>query len=333
MKVAHLAAITPHRAGLYETARDLAAAERKFGIDARIVHPFQPAEDRGVPIGEDRFVDDADILVNHSGLGRYEKIDKPIVHVMHGRPRSSFLLEQAKQSPIYTMLRGMASDERFRAFVTFWPRFAQYWQLVLPKDRILTVTAPVDLNLWSPEGKSDHDFSGRISDVNVICVDPWRHDKDPFHMINAFWHFAAENPQAKLHLYGVTQSHGALVVLLQSLHAVGCLGEVRPFVDGIDIVYRSADLLITGHTVATRTVRESLACGCPVVAGSEETGAMGFANEENLKEYADTMAAVLRTDNRAWLRTHARAVAEEKFDSATTAREMVDIFESILGSG
>jgi hypothetical protein len=50
MKLAHIAIVTPHRAGLYETVRDLVAAERAAGVDAVIVDPNTQNEDRGVPI-------------------------------------------------------------------------------------------------------------------------------------------------------------------------------------------------------------------------------------------------------------------------------------------
>ena len=335
MKVAHLVAITPHRSGLYETTRDLVAAERELGVDARLVHPFQPDEDRGVPIGEDRFVAEADILVSHSGLGKYEKTPQPIVHVMHGRPRSSFLLEQSEVSPVYSMLNGMRADDRYKAFVTFWPSFVDYWQLILPAEKLWAFSPPVDLTVWSPEGKADYEFGGRRGDVNIICVDPWRHDKDPFHVINAFWHYATRHPNVKLHLYGVTNVFSALRVLFQAVSGVGGLGEVRPIVSGIDTVYRSADLLITGHTIATRTVREAMACGCPVVAGGVDAEATVYADVERPKAFAEKIDEVVCTlqDDKDGTRRRCRAVAEDRFAARMTAAGMVSIFDSILGSG
>ena len=73
MKIAHTCIVTPHRAGIYETVRDLCAAERKLGANAIIVDPKQPTVDRGVPIGNTPAPHNFDVIINHSGLGEWEK--------------------------------------------------------------------------------------------------------------------------------------------------------------------------------------------------------------------------------------------------------------------
>ena len=92
MKLAHLAIVTPHRAGLYESAREIVAAEVQLGESAYIVDPQQPRFDRGAPIGNG-LVEQADVIVSHSGLNSYNNCGKPVIRCLHGRPESSFLLE------------------------------------------------------------------------------------------------------------------------------------------------------------------------------------------------------------------------------------------------
>ena len=58
MRIAHAAIATPRKCGLYETTRELVAAERALGVDARIVDPAPNEKvgiknhDRGVPIAD-----------------------------------------------------------------------------------------------------------------------------------------------------------------------------------------------------------------------------------------------------------------------------------------
>ena len=172
MKLAHIAIVTPHRAGLYETVRDLVAAERGLGVDARIVDPQATCVDRGVPTGFQFEPGEYDAIVNHSGIGAYservKKSGKPVIHCMHGRPESSFRLEELKRAPVYSFLKAAGEDPMYRRFVTFWPEFVPYWSLILPADRIRTVTAPVDLQAWTPDGPTGYKFNGRKGAINVV---------------------------------------------------------------------------------------------------------------------------------------------------------------------
>jgi hypothetical protein len=101
VRVAHLAVITPGRCGLYETTRELVLGLRQLGVDSRLIDPqpeknpvgFKAVEDRGALVGSMDWAVDADIIVNHSGYDNTPIYDttQPVVHVAHGRPRSSFL--------------------------------------------------------------------------------------------------------------------------------------------------------------------------------------------------------------------------------------------------
>jgi glycosyltransferase involved in cell wall biosynthesis len=327
MKVAHIAVVTPHLAGLYETTRDLVAAERAQGLDARIVDPVKELEgaDRGVPIVKSAFAADCQVLVNHSGLGTKLKDTKlPIIHVIHGRPYSTFLLEQAGKLAALSHLRKISRDERYKLFVTFWPEFIPYFSLIIPQEKLHTVPPPVDLKFWTPNGPSGYKFHGHKGKVNVVCADIWRQDKDPYHVINAFGLFARQHPESKLHVYAAPQKGSAWQVLKDAIGKN--LGEVCGFIKGLDNVYRAADLLITPHRIATRSVRESLACGCTVVMDLGGEAYTGFcAPPEDLEWYAKKMAAALRYGNRK----RNRKRATEEFDSHKTAKAFIKLIESI----
>jgi glycosyltransferase involved in cell wall biosynthesis len=329
VRVAHVAIVTPHRAGLYETARDLAAAERRRGVDALIIDPKQRVEgnDRGVPIVGPEFGGRCDVLINHSGLsGELNGLDKPIIHMLHGRPYSTFLLEQQGKGAVYSFWRKMAGDPRYKRYVTFWSEFLPYFENVLPPNKLRAIPPPVDLGIWTPKGPSGYRFHGHKGEINIVVTDIWREDKDPYHILNAFLLFTRKIRKAKLHIYAAPQKGTAWGVLKALLRESGCLGECVGFVKGLDNVYRAADAMITPHRIATRSVREALACGCNVVMGHGQKYTPFRAEAEDLGAYARQIGRALKFGDRK----RNRIAAEHHFDSAKTAGQLIDIMQEVL---
>lgn len=324
MKVVHLAVVTPHRAGLYETTRDLVAAERKIGIDACIVDPTVPTEDRGVPLGTNGIAKAADMLVSHSGLGEYNTMDKPIVHCLHGRPYNSFLLERTGKTPVYSLVRRMGRDPRCKEFVTFWPETVPYWEMLLRGRKIHVCSPPVDLEAWTPNGPNGYSFGGKAGDKNVVITDIWREDRTPYQAIHAFGHFAGNHSGIKLHLYGLDKDRRGVNVLLKCLAEAGVLGEVRGHVEGLAHVYRAADLLVTTQSIATRSIREALACGCPVVGPSRFASIQ--TDWENPVSFRRAIAEALLEPE---YKLRARQIAEKEFDPRTTAEQFKALLETV----
>jgi glycosyltransferase involved in cell wall biosynthesis len=334
MKILHSAVVSPRRCGLYETVRDLAAAEIALGHDARIVDPVADHEDRGVPTtGGNDFLTQCDVIACHSGMSEaMRKSGKPHVHVRHGRPLASFLTERQKKDKLYTFLRKTRDEAGLLATVTFWPEHSAYWQILMGRP-VHVVPPPVDLEAWTPEGPRGYKFGGRKGKVNVVVTDVWRHDIDPFHVVNAFAVYATMEPGAKLHLYGVPKKDTAIGALLEPLQTLDALGEVHGWIiSGLDHVYRAADALITPHRIATRTMREALACGCQVVADEHCPWTPFRADIENPAGFArQIMTAVAEyRSNPEGRRGANRAVAENEFDAALSAREFINVVEGLL---
>jgi len=366
MRIAHIANWTPHACGLYESTRDLVIAERSLGVDARIIEinipPPVPAmvrpvgepcercgyvqlqrisppkrapdwsEDRGVVKAPLTWLDKVDVICSHSGmpLSLPHGNNIPRIHVAHGRPHSSFLLGSLQNNHVWKAYQGYEKDARWKAIVTLWPGFGRYWKLVFPR-RVEEFTPFVDLDRWTPV-KSDYAFSGKSGEPNIVIADVWRQDKDPFHTLFGFVEFAENNPKAKLHLYGLQPNDAkALAPILDALIAKGVIGEVKGRVDNLVEIYNAADLLITPHVIATRTIREASACGLPVVAGGNQPYTPYYANPERPDEYANAI-------NRAWIdiknhcearRKDARTMAERMFDPIKTAKQFVKLFEEL----
>ena len=329
MKLTHLAVVTPHKAGLYETTRDLVAAERELGIEACIADPTRDGtgNDRGVPIGGWERVADCDVIISHSGTGdRFRGTGKPIIHMLHGRPYSSFLLEQAGKIPVLSFLRQVGNDDDYRAFVTFWPEFLPYWRLLLPDDKVHGIPAPVDLNLWTPDGPRGYGFHGHAGEVNVVCAEIWRDDIDPFHILVAYAKFAESEPCARLHIYAAPQKGTGWAMLAGVLKGRGALGEVAGFIKGLENVYRAADVAITAQRIATRSIREPMACGCPVVMAPGNAYSEFTAQPEDTEHYAATIARAIRTAHRRRI----RADAVKQFNPRASAKALLKIIEQVV---
>ena len=134
--------------------------------------------------------------------------------------------------------------------------------------------------------------------------------------LNVFALWARDNPGAKLHLYAASKKLGGYVAIIKRIKDDGNLGEVVGWVKkGLQEIYRSADLMLTGNAIDTRTVREAMACGCNALKISGTTG------------YATDFAHAL-----SQTRERTRALAESRFNPQVTAVQFKRILENINGS-
>ncbi len=323
MKVAHICIVTPGRCGLYETTRELVVALRKQGVDSRLidipdankVYPkgYPVNEDRGAPVDNFDWAVTADVIVNHSGYDGtpVAKTDQPIVHVAHGRPRSSFLSEVNGGTPIYTYHYNKNYDPRWKAVVTFWPEHKPYLEAMMPDKPVHVVAAPVDLDYWSP-GDRGYDFHGNKGTINVVCADPKREDNDSFLPMMAFLTWAGDRSDARFHTFGAPENMKGYDVILKRIRKNDQLGVIHRWSKKLRNAYRAADFVVTSNSIDTRTVREAMACGCPVL---KITG-------ENLSGVKAGFDSIL-VQNRAQV----RAEAVQLFNPENTAAQFKRVLE------
>ncbi len=274
IKVAHSVIVTPGHSGLYETTRELVASLRVMGVDSRLVDPdiadkfngYKGDSDRGVPIADWDWAVDADVVVSHSG---YEgspcgKTDQPVILCCHGRPYNSMMIEGEGGAAIYSFMYNKNADDRIKAVVTFWSEHVDFHRVMFPDKPVFCVQSPVDLVEWC-DGPAKYQFNGKGGNLNVVCTETWRQDGGPWMPLNVFALWARDNPGTKLHLYAVPKNRGGYQAILKRVEADGNLGEVLGWVHkGMREIYRSADAVLVGNDIDTRTVREAAACGCQV---------------------------------------------------------------------
>ena len=277
MRVAHLTVVTPGRCGLYETTRELVAGLRAQGVDSRLVDPTRATNklhpegegDRGALFGSmDWAVAEADMISNHSGYDNtpLEKTQHPVVHIAHGRPRSSFISEVKGSTPIYSYWYQKSKDPRFAAIVTFWPQHKPYLEVMLKGKPVHVVQSSVDLQAWNPEGPSGYKFGGKRGRINIVFTDAFRDDVDIFVPLHAAALWAREIHGVKIHIYAKPAKSKGWDAIIRRITEDGNMGEVHGWIkDGLAHVYRAASFLMTPQDIDTRSVREAMACGCPVV--------------------------------------------------------------------
>lgn len=312
-----MAVVTPRRCGLYETTRELVAGLRELGLDSRLVDPlpnknpvgWKGKEDRGAPIENLEWARKADVLVNHSGLGDLEDAGIPIIHIAHGRPRHSFLSEASGSTPIYSYHYNNNYKESFKAIVTFWSQHVPYLEVMYPDKPVHYVQSPVDLGFWCP-GESSYDFGGFKDKTNIVCTDAFRDDIDCYDALNAYALWARGKDDVKLHIFGKPQNMKGWGAIIKRIQKDGNMGLVQGWASQLQVVYRAADLVLTSHAIDVRTVRESMACGCPVVRVTDIESA--------------EIDQGLSMD-----RAEVRRLAERLFNPRQTAKQFKEIIDAI----
>jgi glycosyltransferase involved in cell wall biosynthesis len=372
MRIIHIVPPTPKACGMYESTRELVEDERKLGIDSflydprpdnggttnethnknliecpkchvkiscgeRLVEPNGRVddwfEDRGVCSVPKEFLKTSDLLVSHSGIDKelLDEVNKPFIHVCHGRPYSSFLIEQTGQTPIYQIYGRMDKEERLKAIVTLWYQFEKLLKVMFKETPLYTFNPPVNLHTYTPNGPKDYSFGGKKAKINIVCAVIWRLDKDPYHVFNACYYFVKKHPEAKLHIYGA-KIDGAWRSLLGYMQEENVLGEILPMVGHMDYVFRSADLVVTPHKIATRTVRESLASGTQLIADIGNPYTPYTADIENIDSFISSIEDAYGDlqENKNKCSTINRKLAEKEFDSKSTTKSFIDLYKKIL---
>jgi len=348
MKVAHFCTMAPHRCGLYHTVKDLIKGERAIGIDAQMVNSGMEKvdgknkiscgpckEDGWLKTVESSWAKSADILVLHSAMpDEFLKLGKPVIAACHGRPESSFLMEHRKIMGTWSSYYTRAHNPHYTAFVTFWNEYLPILDMLLPVDKTFYVPPPVDLEEFNPSGDV-FDWGNQSGSPNIIVADIWREDVTPFNVIMAAALFhRVYCKSAKIHIVGLPNTKDQHIrVLLHSLKKSGCLGKVAGQIRQITDIYRAGDIFITPHVIATRTVREALASGLAVVAGTGNQYTPYTANPHDIWGFAEAIKKCWDAISVMLLNTRieqSRETAEKYFNPIKSAKAFKTVCEKVI---
>ncbi len=331
MRVVHFVQFGPRACGLYETTKDLILAERRLGVDACLVDVDGDQGEKsrvGLRDGEIVTQDpaiayDADVLIRHTAIpSHYQNIGKPIIMCLHGRPDSSYRLNAQSGNDVIQAVANKAHDERYKAFVYFWPEFEAAWR-ILVGDKLHYVPAPVDVEYYA--GGADKGLAGTHK---ILIADIWRDDVIPLEsLFGAARYVEKYEPSARIHLVGLPDHGKELAALQPFLNGLrDKIGSASGHMRNIRDWYASCDVLVTPHTIATRVIRESLAAGLPVVAAKGCQCTDYRADPRSPDEVAEAIADCLRSPT---ARATARETAREEFCSRASGQAMIDLCQQV----
>jgi len=324
---------------MYETVRDMIAAERLLGHTVELVdtgvdgeRQIGAVDDRGgCRIVTRRYNDVAgfDVFVPSVELPKFftDPTEAPIVAILHGRPESSFRLTQTDpKAPVYDLVAAKARDPRVKLLVSLWPEHLPYWRMLVPDAKLASTPAPpCDLSLYGPTGTA-HEFAADVRGrYNVLVADIWRADADPYHVAHGLLLAAERVEGLKVHFYACQAPLGPWRYIFAALRRAGALGETKGMMSGLDQVMRACDLVVTPHRIATRIIRESLACATPVLAGEGCPWTPYTAPVDNPARLGAAVVQTL-TGPRSIQRPEARAAADA-FGLDRFGPEIITIYE------
>ncbi len=346
MRIAHFAPFAPNACGLYETTRDMVKAERLAGHtselvdigigDKRNVGAVDEragckivARDYGDVVDYDLFVGNGNIPLSFLG-----QTWAPVVHFLHGRPLSSFRLEQREpgKAPVYTLHHGHAQNRRVRGLITLWPEFLPYWRVIVPADKLWSVPqAPCDLDFYKPDGPKYKFADGVAGKLNVLIADLWRDDTDPFDVANGIIELARRRKDFKVHFLACKNPLGPWEYLFRALKELGACGELAGQMKDMPERYRAVDVVVTPHYIATRIVRESLACGRTLVAHRLSPYSVFGCDPERPESVAARLDEALTWTAENPTAARARAIDTAKlFDLSAFAKSILPLYERAI---
>jgi len=343
MRVAHFAQFTPNRSGMYETVRDMIFAERMYGIDAQFIDCKGNSEqgqdccrvglhDKDLVSVSPEWSYNADILMRHSlAPDPIIRIGIPVIMCLHGRPEYSYILEHNKKSPVLTIMSNAEANPRYRAFISFWQEHKPFWDIIAGQKKTYYIPAPVDLIKYNPKGLT-FNFGDLSGSPNIIIADIWREDITPFNTIFAVARFKELYcPTAKAQVFGCPPPGAPYIAnLIQSLRNKGIVGVADALVPFMPDVYRAGDILVTPHRIATRVVREALASGLPIVAGTGCSYTNYTADARDTDGFAQAINNCWLALQREDLRGEARKLAEQEFNYEKVGQALLNIFNEVL---
>lgn len=332
---------------MYATVKDMIRVERMQGIDAQFIDYNIGADGQTfsrVGLSDEDIItyspewayQEADILVRHSLITEpLIRVGKPIIMAMHGRPEYSYMLEHYGSSPVMSIMCNHEIDEKYSAYISFWPEHEPFWTLMMPKRQVHYLPSVVDLKRFNPEGQKYFSNSWN-GNPNILVADIWREDVTPFNVILAAAEFKRKYcNDARLHMFGLPiPKQGFVSQYSQKLKDAEIVGEANTLVPFIEEVYRSADILITPHKIATRVIREAMASGLPIVAGSGCPYTTYVADARDASAFAHQINrcwTALKLDGKK-MKKEIRERAEKEFGYESLGRAMVKLGNEILST-
>lgn len=355
LKICHWSLWGPRRSGLYETVRELIAAENRIeGVLAGmcIVPSMKSSERDKKAHYQGGFIDIihpelqtqswgwaykfADIHVIHYSfdlkLGRL----KPKVFMAHGTPEavvaSGLLGEKSKP-----LLSGAQWIDKFEATIVTSQRAKQFWGVFDSSGKKMhVVNKGIDLEWWQRTGTT----ANLTGEPSVLYGEVWRGIKHPTLLFYAVNEIYKRNKEIRMNAWSLGVSRKFWEDLIIQAGFKDFLGQsnIPGVQDYPEHYYSRGDVLVSPVQAGdlSRVAQEAMACGCPVVSWDTDPwgenypykAAKGFDIMDMANKIEETYEEIL--DDPEGVRKKCRATAEKHFDINKEAKSIVDILRKVV---
>jgi glycosyltransferase involved in cell wall biosynthesis len=339
MKVAHFSLWAPGRSGLFHACIDQIKYERRAGIDAMFMHsdvknpePARFTED-DITAQPWSAAMDADVWVLHRAIpGELMQYlpKKKSVAILHGTSEIMVLheIESGGTNDKFNMHVDFMNS--FNKVVTITKADTQIMKLYENgRNKVVYINDAIDLEKFTIEGHSwDYKYRPAIISTSNIRI-----NKNPAPLFWAMPEVVKAIPRARLNIFGLQVADimtwrnlilksGALSIAIENMH--NQFYELRPFLRGADISFNSN---YTG--IFSRDSMEAMACGCSIVAYSNEhTPYACYRQTESIVAAIKKAWDDIITDPEKQILKN-RMYAEEHFNMEKAVKQYIDVYNSL----
>lgn len=356
LKIAHWCLFGPKLSGMYETTRELIAAENQIeGVLAGLCETPSPQAPKNVvkKAAEGGAVDAfhpemrtqdwgwamkwADIHVIHSTMSSNVAELKPKAFFAHGTPEAcleSELMPNDKRKSFSSTADWMSKFEA--SFVTS-KRAEKIWKVFdYTGEKVHRIAKGIDLTWWVRSSQRQ-DLEGAPS---ILYGEIWRNIKHPLYLFYAANELYKENKDVKLNMWGCNIKRPFWEGFVKRADFEGALGKygIRKIVDYPEHYYSRGDVYFGSAIYGdlSRSMQEATACGCPVITWDTDpygdSHAYRYAKSFDIDDLAAKIAEVWDevADDREGVADKCRKMAEKYFDINQEAKQVVDVLRKVV---
>jgi len=357
-RIAHWCLFGPKLSGMYETVRELIAAENQIdGVLAGMCETPNPQAPKSVVkrAAEGGKVDAfhaemrtqdwgwamkwADVHMVHTTMSKRVSEVTPKVFFAHGTPEACLGNELIPGDKKKSFTSTASWVERFEASFVTSKRAEQMWRVFDHTDsKVHLVQKGIDLNWWQ-RSATKQELDG---DPSILYGEIWRTIKHPLYLLYAMNNLYKENKDTRLNVWGANIKAGVWKDIMERADFNKYLGKqgIRGIVDYPEHYYTRGDVLFGSAIYGdlSRSMQEAMACGCPVVTWDTDPHgdqhayryAKGFDIDDLGVKLLEVSGEV--KDDREGVAAKCRKVAEKYFDINVEAKQVVDVLRQVVAA-
>lgn len=360
LKIAHWCLFGPKLSGMYETVRELIAAENQIeGVLAGMCETPNPQASKAVvkKAAEGGKVDAfhpepwsrtqdwgwalkwANVHMVHTTMSNRVAELTPKVFFAHGTPEACLYNELIPGDKRKSFTSTANWIERFEASFVTSKRAEKLWKVFdHTGEKVHRVSKGIDLSWWQ-RAATKQELDG---DPSILYGEIWRNIKHPLYLLYAMNDLYKENKDIRLNVWGANIKTGVWKEIIERAYFEDFIGKhgIRGIVDYPEHYYTRGDVYFGSAIYGdlSRSMQEAMACGCPVVTW--DTDAFGdqhayrYAKGFDITDLGSKLTEVAGevADDREGVSAKCRKIAEKYFDVHDEAKQVVKVLRDVVAA-